>query len=182
MNDWNNHWWAVPAIIVPAAIAAPAYAVQYLNVEQAQNALFPGAASFVSQPVKLSPEQVKFIEQYAKVRMRTTEQPVWRVESEDGLAGWFILDEVYGKHEFITYAVALDAAGAVKGIEILEYRETHGDEVRDARWREQFTGQRYGARLKLGADVDNISGATLSCKHIAEGVRRVLALHEAALK
>ena len=46
----------------------------------------------------------------------------------------------------------------------------------------QFEGKRHGARLKLDDDIQNISGATLSCKHIAEGVRRVLALHEAALK
>jgi Na+-transporting NADH:ubiquinone oxidoreductase subunit NqrC len=69
----------------------------------------------------------------------------------------------------------------VTGIEILDYRETHGGEVRNTAWRAQFTGKRYGAGLRLGEDVQNISGATLSCKHIAEGVRRVLALHAVAL-
>ena len=41
---------------------------------------------------------------------------------------------------------------------------------------------RHGAPLKLDEDIQNISGATLSCKHIAEGVRRVLAIHAVALK
>jgi Na+-transporting NADH:ubiquinone oxidoreductase subunit NqrC len=97
-------------------------------------------------------------------------------------AGWFVLDEVYGKHEFITYAVALDTTGAVRGVEILDYRETHGGQIVNPKWRAQFNGKRHGAALKLDDDIQNISGATLSCKHISEGVRRVLAIHEVALK
>jgi Na+-transporting NADH:ubiquinone oxidoreductase subunit NqrC len=179
-------WWSVPAIIVPAiapaVLATPAHAAHYLTHEQAQQLLFPQASRFVSQPLRLTPEQIRFVEKYARVGMRGAEQPVWRVEAGNRHIGWFVLDEVYGKHEFITYAVALDASGAVTGIEILDYRETHGGEVRNTAWRAQFTGKRYGAGLRLGEDVQNISGATLSCKHIAEGVRRVLALHAVALK
>lgn len=181
MND-PFPWWAVPAIVAPAAICAPAHAVQYLTVEQAQQTLFPDADRFVSQPVELSAAQREAIEDYADVRMRTDTQPVWRVEAGGRQIGWFVLDEVYGKHEFITYAVALDADGAVQGIEVLDYRETHGGEIRNARWREQFHGKQYGDELDLGDTIQNISGATLSCKHITEGVRRVLALHQAALR
>ena len=53
---------------------------------------------------------------------------MWRVST----GGWFIADEVVGKHEFIPFAVALDDQGAVKGIEILEYREAYGGQIRDA--------------------------------------------------
>lgn len=181
MNDTFN-WWSVPAIIIPAAIAAPAYAAQYFTVEQAQRALFPQATAFVARPVHLDAEHKRFIADYSKVSLRVDRQPVWRAEADGKLLGWFVLDEVYGKHEFITYAVALDANGGVRGLEILDYRETHGGEVRDQRWQAQFVGRHYGDGLQLGKDIQNISGATLSCKHITEGVRRVLALYEAALK
>jgi Na+-transporting NADH:ubiquinone oxidoreductase subunit NqrC len=181
MNDDFSKWWTVPAIIVPAAIPAPAFAVQYLSLEQAQRLLFPDG-QFIAQPLRLTPEQTRAVEKYARVRMRGSEQPVWRVEAAGRHLGWFVLDEVYGKHEFITYAVALDASGTVMGVEILDYRETHGGEVRQPAWRAQFTGKRYGAGLRLGEEIKNISGATLSCKHISEGVRRVLALHQVALK
>lgn len=175
-----SSWLLIPAVVLPAA--APAYAVQYLTVEQAQKLMYPQAEGFVSMPLRLTAEQKKFVEKASGVRLRFPEQPVWKVMRGGQQTGWFIVDEVYGKHEFITYAVALDAAGTVRGVEILDYRETHGREVRNPNWRAQFNGKQHGAPLRLDEDIRNISGATLSCKHISEGVRRILALHAAALK
>lgn len=172
-------WFILPAACLAAA---PALAVQYLTIDAAQKLLFPEASDFVSKPVRLDEAQKKFVEKAAGVRMRYSEQPVWQAMAADKLVGYFVLDEVYGKHEFITYAVALDASGAVRGVEILDFRETHGGQVVNPKWRAQFVGKRYGAKLKLDEDIQNISGATLSCKHISEGVRRVLAIHEVALK
>jgi Na+-transporting NADH:ubiquinone oxidoreductase subunit NqrC len=51
--------------------------------------------------------------------------------------------------------------------------------VRDPRWRAQFVGKRAGAPLSLDDDIQNISGATLSCRHVTEGVKRILALQAA---
>ena len=175
-------WLIVPALIAPAIATSPAYAVQYLTTEAAQKLLFPEASAFVAHPVQLSDVQKKTVEKAAGVRMRFPQQPVWQVQENGKPAGWFVLDEVYGKHEFITYAVALDASGAVRGVEILDYRETHGGEIRHPKWRAQFNDARHGAALKLDDDIQNISGATLSCKHVSEGVRRVLAIHAVALK
>ena len=173
-------WLIAPALAT--FVAAPAFAVQYLDIEQAQKLFFPRADGFTPVPMLLTDAQKAFVEKAAGVRMRYARQPVWKVSENGALAGWVVQDEVYGKHEFITYAVALDAAGAVRGVEILDYRETHGREVRNPNWRAQFNGKQHGAPLRLDEDIRNISGATLSCKHISEGVRRILALHAAALK
>jgi len=39
-----------------------------------------------------------------------------------------------------------------------------------------------GSLLKLNGDIKNISGATLSSKHVTDGVKRVLRLYETSLK
>lgn len=49
--------------------------------------------------------------------------------------GRVYLEDVIGKHEFITYAAGVDRSGAVAGVEIIEYRETWGYEVRRPDWR-----------------------------------------------
>jgi Na+-transporting NADH:ubiquinone oxidoreductase subunit NqrC len=173
-------WLLIPALVLPAA--APAYAVQYLTAEQAQKLMYPQADSFVAAPVRLSSDQKKFVEKASGVRIRFDEQPVWKVMRGAQQTGWFIVDEVYGKHEFITYAVAIGMDGAVRGVEILDYRETHGGEIRNPNWRAQFTGKTLSSELKLDEDIQNISGATLSCRHITDGVKRLLAIHDVALK
>jgi Na+-transporting NADH:ubiquinone oxidoreductase subunit C len=169
--------FAFVALPISALVAPSAFAVQYLTVDQAQKAIFPGK-SFTAAPVKLTSPERKAIQATSGVRVLRDEQQVWRVSG----GGWFIVDEVVGKHEFITYAVGLNANGSVKQIEIMDYRETYGGQIRDEKWRAQFVGKTAGSTLKLEADIKNISGATLSCRHITDGVKRLLAFHEVALK
>jgi uncharacterized protein with FMN-binding domain len=46
--------------------------------------------------------------------------------------------------------------------------------VRDGAWRAQFVGKSAASPLQLNVDIKNISGATLSSKHITDGVKRIL--------
>lgn len=170
----RSRFLLIPAYALVAA--APAHATVYLSVEQAQALMFPGA-TLTPDDVTLTPEQMKAVEKDSGVNVLSPSLKAWRVSG----GGWFIADQVVGKHEFITFALAIDAQGAVKGVEILEYRETFGDQVRNAAWRAQFTGKTHGAPLKLGDDIKNISGATLSSRHITDGVKRLLATHALVL-
>jgi hypothetical protein len=61
--------------------------------------------------------------------------------------GLVVLDHVIGKHLYIDYAVALDPAGHVKRVDILQYRESYGGEVREASWLAQFVGKGSGNAL-----------------------------------
>ncbi len=175
-------WFYTPALILPAVISAPALGVQYLNLEQAQKALFPSADHFESVNVNLTPAQRQQIEKSSGVKVRVNEIKAWRAKQGDSTNGWFLLDEVIGKHELITYAVAIGLDGAVQGVEILDYREGHGGAVRNANWRAQFKGKKTSSPLRLDEDIRNLSGATLSCQHLTEGVRRLLATQAIALK
>ncbi|GAB3032491.1 FMN-binding protein [Bowmanella dokdonensis] len=168
-----NSLWLYPI----AALSVPAYAVNYFSVTDAQQALFPEAQKFIESPLSLSDEDKDRIKELAGVRQRQDQQPVWRVEAGGELIGWFIVDDVVGKHEYITYAVALSPQGKVLGMEIMSYRETHGDEVRQASWRQQFKGKDVQASFKLGDDIANISGATLSCRNLTDGMKRLLVIH-----
>ncbi|MGE0640835.1 MAG: FMN-binding protein [Thermoanaerobaculia bacterium] len=165
------------ALLAPAALVVagpvPAWAAVYLSVDEARELLFPGKQAEEAS-LHLPDETVKAIEKASGMRVRSRELRAWRIEG----GGTLLVDEVLGKHEFIPYAVGIDAGGAVVGVEILEYRETYGDEIRNESWRRQFAGRTAGAPLALGSEVKNISGATLSCRHVTDGVRRLLATWE----
>jgi Na+-translocating ferredoxin:NAD+ oxidoreductase RnfG subunit len=176
MDPWIR-WLAAPV----AVVAAPACATQYLTVAQAQAALFPAGTRFTAQALTLSEAQREAIEDASGQRVREARPQVWRALEGDQPAGWFFVDQVIGKHEFITYALALDAGGAVRGIEVLDYRETYGGEIRSAEWRRQFAGKRRGDAFKLGDTIRNITGATLSCRNVMNGVKRLLSMHALVL-
>lgn len=169
----HNQWIWLPI----AAISTSVYATTYYTTEQAQQAIFAGE-KMTPASVTLTDEQARKIEKMTDVNVRHNEIKAWRASG----GGWFILDEVVGKHEFITYAIGLNADGSVKQIEIVDYRESYGYEVRNPEWRKQFVGKTTADPLKLNQDVRNISGATLSCRHIADGVKRVLATYAIAIK
>lgn len=144
------------------------WAKQYLTPEQAKSLIWADKA-FTPTPIELSDAQRAQIEDASSVRVRNKRLNAFR--SEDGC--WFILDQVVGKHEFVDIAVGIDAEGRVKGIEILEYRETYGYEVANPKWRAQFVGRDHSEHLKVDEQIKNISGATLSCVHITDGINRL---------
>jgi Na+-translocating ferredoxin:NAD+ oxidoreductase RnfG subunit len=168
----HDGWRVLP---LAALAVAPAYAAEYLTVEAAQRAAFPDATAFVPVPVKLSADE--------RARLSAIAQPpgardprLWRAMNGARLLGTFYADAVIGKQEYIGYALALDANGSVLRLDVLEYRETHGWEIRNERWRGQFTGKTAADPVEVSRDIANISGATLSCRHVTDGVRRLLAL------
>ena len=168
-----------PLLLLPlAAIVVPAHGADYLTVAAAQSLLFPGAKTFVERPLHFSAEQRDRIKELAGVRQRSEDQKIWRAERDGVLVGWFIVDEVIGKHEFITYATAISPDGKVLGLEVMSYRETHGGQIRDAGWRQHFVGKTLASPFKLDEDVPNISGATLSSRNVLDGVKRLLVIHK----
>ena len=144
MTEWVR--WTAPAAVV-ISVSAPAYAVQYLSVEEAQALAFPSA---------------RFTEIQAG--------HVWKAST----GGIFVVDHVIGKHLYIDFAVALEG-GHVKRVDIMAYRESYGGEVRSPSWLAQFAGKTSASTLKVGDDIRNISGATLSSLHVTDGVKKILA-------
>ncbi len=168
--------WLIPIGAAAAATAQVAYATQYLSVEQAQRSAFAGASEFRALP---PPDNA--------IAGGLKAPPGWsprifEARAEAKTLGWLVVDQVIGKSELITYALALDAAGAVISVEVLEYRESHGGEIRMPAWRKQFVGKAPADADALGGEIKNISGATLSCRHLTEGVRRLLKLYDVVLK
>ena len=168
---------AVAAVAAIAAIATPtsAFAVDYLSAEQAAKLIFPDADAFELRQLNLDAAQMQQLGAEG-VRARSAAWTV-RVAKRGGVAlGYVVTDDVIGKFELISYAVGLALDGKVQQIEILSYRESHGFEVRLPAWRKQFVGKGAGSALRVGDDIANISGATLSCSHVTEGVRRIVAV------
>jgi len=173
-------WLGLSALtaVAPAIVVA----ADYLSIEEAQRALFPQADAFREVVFSLSPAQ------RAKVAALAGAQPPHRslraIRALKGseLLGYVFVDEVIGKEDFITYAASIDARGRLGPLEVLSYRESHGGEIRGEAWRRQFAGRTALTQLRVRTDIKNIAGATLSCEHVTQGVRWLVALWQVALQ
>jgi len=164
--------------VLAVLTSGQALAERYLSVAEAQQVCFPRADQFEGRTIHLTPEESKAIEHKSGTKVRALESRIWLARQGTNLLGLLVVDQVLGKHEVIEYALAVSPGGAVLQVEILEYREHYGGDIRNAKWREQFKGKSAGAKLRLNDDIYNLSGATISCRNVTDGVRRVLAMVE----
>ncbi len=161
--------WVPPACVASALAGMPAVAADYLSVAEAQRLIFP-RAQFTQADLTLTDPQADELGRVSGTTVYRKQVKVWRVST----GGWFFLDQVPGREDRITYAVGVDADGSIKSIEVLAC-DAEYDQVRGP-WSRNFVGRHY-SRVHLSKAVPNISGATLSAAHIADGVTRILATY-----
>ncbi len=175
--------WQSVAVVTAAALPAPfAVAATYLTTDGAQRALFPEAQSFDDLKLAPSAAQQRSILEAAGLQAPHGALRAWTARRAAAVVGYVFVDEVVGRQDFITYAVGIDSAGKLRPVEILEYRESHGGEIRNKRWLQQFNGRGDLGQLRFRTDIKNIAGATLSSEHVTAGVRRILVLWETLVK
>jgi Na+-transporting NADH:ubiquinone oxidoreductase subunit NqrC len=173
-------WKPNPLVVLGLAmISTPiiAHAKIYVSAEQAQKIVFSNKA-LTKNPFIITDDLQEKMRLASSIRHPFQGDRIWK--ATDG--SWLVIDEVIGKHEMITYAVGLSPTGSILGIEILEYVESYGYEVAEPQWRKQFVGKTINDPIKLNQDIQNIGGATLSCKHLTDGVKRITVLYDLALK
>ena len=101
----------------------------------------------------------------------------YTVRDEDGsLTGAAFVAEQRGFHGPIKFLVALDDEFAITDLRVLEHQEDPGLGALVAKpsFLEQFVGMGSDSAFSLGADIDGVSGATISSRAMATGVRRAL--------
>ena len=182
MNIARPQFVFLLAMVLNLCWAIPAEARKYLTREQAEKICFPNADKVEWKSHRYTQSEITAI--YKASNLKVIDMGIWYgvALKENKIIGVLAFDRSTGKHEFIDYIVALTPEGKVKQIEILEYRESWGYEVRREGWRKQFTGKDSTSKLKLNDGIHNISGATLSCRGITRGVKRICHTWEVLLR
>jgi FMN-binding domain len=167
------------AAVSPVAIVV---AADYLSLDAAQKAVYPDADAFQEVVVKQTAEQINALLALAGPQPPHGTIRIFKAMRNGSVLGHVFVDEVIGRESLITYAIGIDTDGALRNLEIMSYRESHGGEVRNPGWRAQFDHRDSLDQLRFRTDIKNISGATLSSEHVTQGVRWLLALWQATLR
>jgi hypothetical protein len=177
-----RHPSRLPLLFAALSPVAIVVAADYLSLDAAQKAVYPGADAFPEVVVKQTPEQIHALLALAGPQPPHGTIRIFKAVHNGTLLGHVFVDEVIGRENLITYAIGIDANGALRNLEIMSYRESHGGEVRNPGWRAQFDHRDSLDQLRFRTDIKNISGATLSSEHVTQGVRWLLALWQATLR
>jgi Na+-translocating ferredoxin:NAD+ oxidoreductase RnfG subunit len=171
---------AAIALAIGPTIAPAAFATVYQSDDAALHSLFSQADAFAPTAITLTDAQRAAIAQAGGTQAAHGQLRAWTARRQGQVLGHAFIDQVVGRQDFITYGVGIDAAGKLRPVQILEYRESHGGEIRNPRWLAQFEGRASVDALRFGRDIKNIAGATLSSEHVTAGVRRIFAIWQTA--
>ncbi len=164
---------ALCALSLMGVGASQVHAKTYLTYKQAEKVCFPSSDKFEWKSHRYSKDEIKKI--YAASGLKVIDPGLFHgvAFKENKVIGVLVFDRCIGKHAYIDYVIALTLEGKVKQVEILNYRESWGYEVRRKSWRNQFVGKSANSKIDLHDGIHNISGATLSCRGMSRGIKRV---------
>lgn len=158
-----------------------AFAEELIKVDGALREMFPKAVDFNRQTVRLPEEQIRGIEEAARMTFEgkhADEVTVYIAREQNAAVGYAFEDTVIGKWGLIHYLVGLDTSGAVSRIIILDYQEIRGRPIAKPRFLRQYKGKTVRDPLQLRKDIDGVTGATISSGSLTEGVRKILYIYE----
>jgi hypothetical protein len=151
----------------------------FLTEAEAPGAVFPRATTFERTVIPSTPELRAAIQ----ARLGTLQPSIWEqayivftAQQHNTLLGYAVIVEEIGKHQPITFVVGVRPDGKVGEVAVMVYREPYGGQVRYGRFLAQYTGKTLRDPLLPYRDIHNITGATLSCQSIGQGVRKALAM------
>jgi len=163
-------------VLLSAAPRAAEAAGTYFTTAQVLKAFFPKSERVTYRKFALTEVQRSALAERLGYAPARPEYVIFVAMTGEHVDGYAIVDDERGQHEPITFAVQLSPAGVVERQEVMVYREKYGEEITDARFRAQFAGKSARDPVRAGQDVDVITGATISSRSMAVGVRRAIAL------
>jgi Na+-translocating ferredoxin:NAD+ oxidoreductase RnfG subunit len=173
----------IAALVVAfASVALPSHAGTYFTVASVMKSFFPSSKKVSFKRITLTPAEAAEISKRVGVESIKKEWVVYIGETDGKRDGFAIVDEEKGMHDPIDFAVRFTEGGVVDRVEVMVYREAYGEEIRSQRFRAQFGGKTSADPIVAGKDIDVVSGASISCKSMATGVKRDVLVLQTAIK
>jgi FAD:protein FMN transferase len=166
------------AFAIPTGVLSWAHACDaqtFLTEDQALRSLF-GNSDITRQEKVINDTDRQALLKSAGLHFPESSFAFLVAEQDQKSLGYALVMNEIGKSEPITFMVAVSSEHRVVDILVMVFRESRGGEIREARFLRQFKGKKGSDALTVNRDIVNYSGATLSSKAIARGVKRALAL------
>lgn len=168
------------AVALAVLAAAPAQAKVFLARSEAIKAALPAAERVEARDVFLDEAQQAAIQTASGMPVDSALVTIYTGWSGGRVVGYALFDTHTVRTQPETFVVSLDPGGRVTGLFVCAFYEPQ-DYLPGERWLGQFKGRDPSHPPRVGADITGITGATLSSRAVAGGVRRALAIYATCL-
>ena len=104
---------------------------------------------------------------------------LFKIHRDGSTEGYLLSTSAKGRYDYFDYSILYSKELEVLSVVVSVYRSTHGAGICQKKWLSQFEGYQ-GGPLRLGSDIDGVSGGTLSAASIIEDMQRCHLLISAA--
>lgn len=168
------------ALLFVAFLASDVEAKVFFTQKEALEQAFPDADRIEQTTFVLTTEQVDAIQKQSRSRLGSRLVSLHTAWRGDEVLGYAHIDVHTVRTKSEGFIIVLDPDGRVGSVRVLAFYEPL-DYLPSERWYAGFIGKGRADGLRIGRDVDAVSGATLSAQAAAEGVRRMLAYYTVLL-
>lgn len=166
---------SVILLLAFAVLTGVAHGKVYQSREQALQKAFPEAESIETVNLYLSEEDVDRVVRLSGVEPESALYSFYVGKKGGTITGYAAIEAGTVRTLPETVIVVLNTDGSVRYVEVLAFFEPEEYKPSE-RWLAQFPGKRLSPQLRIGGQIQGISGATLSAQAITRQVRKSAAL------
>ncbi|MBD3647104.1 MAG: FMN-binding protein [Pseudomonadales bacterium] len=170
-------------VALPSGADVDAWGEVDMTKHEALNQVaFPDADHIQRRTLFLEPEQQQRLSDTAHSRFESRLLTVYTGYRGNQVIGYAFIDSAIVRSKPAATLTVLARDGTLRELRILAWQEPP-DYRPPQRWLQRLAGRRLDGpgSLRVGHDVDGISGATLSVRMLTAHVRRALAIHDVLL-
>ncbi len=157
------------------------HAKVFISKDEALRLAFPDSDTIDKKSFFLKPEQIVAIEKLSKTKVDSKLFLLYIGKKDGQPTGYAAIDTHTVRTKSQTILVVINPDGSLKYTEILAFFEPLEYKPTES-WIDLFKDKKITNGIKIGYDIPNISGATLSSNSTANAVKKILAVFEIVVK
>ena len=177
----SRKYWYFLALALAVLLSSASRATVFYSQKTAFALAFPEATRVDSQTFILTEEQAEQIERTGRSELPTRLVTIHRGWKDETLLGYAHIDVHTVRTKPEALLVVLSPNAEVTDTRVLAFHEPL-EFMPAGSWYEKFIGRGWNSDLRVGFDVDAVTGATLTTWATVDGVRRMLAYYQVLLQ
>ena len=171
--------WIILLLMLAYGSDSASEAKVFMKRDEALSVAFPEASEIKKNEIFLSPEESREIESISKSKNDSKLYIIYEAKKDNKTTGYAIIDTHKLRTKTETVMFVINPDGTLRQTEVLAFFEPP-DYQAGSNWIELFEGKSAEDSLKIGKDIPNITGATITANSLVQATRRILAVFKVA--